>query len=152
MSSTHESIPRVIWRHGIRLLIGAIFIYAGYVKIIDPFGFAKNIYQYQILSNDWVNLTAIILPWLEVISGLALIFIPRLRRGASAWIFFMLLVFTIAVTYSVQRGLDISCGCLSTDPEAARIGWKKVTENVGLLILTLMIFIRAGKHPSVAGK
>lgn len=149
MSGKQETIPVMLWRHGIRLFIGIIFIWAGYVKIIDPFGFAKNIYQYQILPDYWVNVSAIVLPWLEVICGLALIFVPRMRRGASAWIFLMLFVFTTAVAYSVYRGLDISCGCLSTDPEAAKIGWKKVTENVGLMILTLLIFLRAGKHPSV---
>jgi len=150
MSGKHESIPRVLWRHGIRLFVGIVFIYAGYIKIIDPMGFAKNIYQYQILSDYWVNVTAIILPWLEVVCGLSLVFIPRLRRGSSAWIFLMLLVFTVAVAYSVLRGLDISCGCLSTDPEAAKIGWKKVTENIGMIVLTALIFIQAGKHPSVA--
>jgi uncharacterized membrane protein YphA (DoxX/SURF4 family) len=48
-----------LWPHAVRLLVGGVFIYAGYVKIIDPAGFAKNIYQYQLLPSDLlVNLTA----------------------------------------------------------------------------------------------
>ncbi len=140
----------ILWPHAIRLLVGGIFIYAGYVKIMDPAGFAKNIYQYQLLPNDAaVNLTALYLPWLEVVCGGLLILAPRFRRGASALILTMLVVFTGAVVISILRGLDISCGCLSTDPDAARIGWKKVAENAGLAILTAIAYWHAGRHPSV---
>lgn len=135
-----------LWPHAVRLLVGGVFIYAGYVKIIDPSGFAKNIYQYQLLpNNQLVNLTALFLPWLEVVCGLALIIAPRLRRGASVWIIGMLMVFTAAVIISLARGLDISCGCLSTDPDAAKIGWKKVAENIGLIVLTAIACVKERK-------
>lgn len=136
----------ILWPHAVRLLVGGVFIYAGYVKIIDPSGFAKNIYQYQLLpNNQLVNLTALLLPWLEVVCGLALIIAPRLRRGASVWIIGMLMVFTAAVIISLARGLDISCGCLSTDPDAAKIGWKKVAENIGLIVLTAIACVKERK-------
>lgn len=120
-----------VW--ALRLILGAIFIYAGYIKIIDPHGFAKNIYQYQLLPDLLVNISALILPWLEVIAGACLIAVPPLRRGAAGWILFMLIVFTTAIIISLARGLDISCGCMSTDPAAAKIGWKKVLENTAML-------------------
>jgi len=120
-----------VW--ALRLILGAIFIYAGYIKIIDPHGFAKNIFQYQLLPDLLVNISALILPWLEVIAGACLIAVPSLRRGAAGWILFMLLVFTAAIIISLARGLDISCGCMSTDPAAAKIGWKKVLENTAML-------------------
>lgn len=129
--------------HAARLLLGGVFIYAGYVKIIDPAGFAKNIYQYQLLPDFWVNVSAVFLPWLEVITGAALILAAQLRRGAASLIFMMLLVFTAAIVISIFRGLDISCGCLSTDPSAAKIGWRKVAENTGLLALAALSFFKA---------
>jgi cobalt-zinc-cadmium efflux system protein len=138
-----------LWPHAVRILLGGIFIYAGYVKIIDPAGFAKNVYQYQLLPDFYVNVSALFLPWLEVVTGAALILAPRFRRGAAALIFMMLVVFTGAVLISLYRGLDISCGCLSTDPNAAKIGWKKVAENIGLIILSVVAFIQAGRHPSL---
>lgn len=133
----------ILWPHAARLLVGGIFIYAGYVKIIDVPGFAKNINNYQMLPDLAVNAAAIILPWLEVFTGAALIFWPRLRRAAAAWIFLMLVVFTVAVAIALLRGLDISCGCMSTDPSAAKIGWRKVAENIGLLILTALAWCKA---------
>lgn len=128
----------MLWPHAARLIVGCIFIYAGIIKIIDVPGFAKNIYHYQLLPDLGINLSAVLLPWLEVFTGAALILIPRLRRGAAAWIMLMLVIFTVAVIISILRGLDISCGCLSTDPEASRIGWRKVAENTALLILTAL--------------
>lgn len=144
-----QSLFQCLWPHAVRLVVGGFFIYAGYVKIIDPFAFAKNVYQYQILPDSLINLVALYLPWLELLCGIALILVPRLRRGASGWIFAMLLVFTIAILFSLFRGLDISCGCLSTNPDAAKIGWSKVAENTGLLALTILAFIQAGRHPSL---
>jgi len=147
-SSAKTGMFATLWPHLVRLVVGGIFIYAGYVKIIAPAGFAKNVNQYQMLPDLLVNISASFLPWLELLSGLALILVPWLRRGASAWISIMLVIFTGAILISLSRGLDISCGCLSTDPNAAKIGWTKVAENIGLLILALLAFWQAGKQPS----
>ncbi|MGA1529649.1 MAG: MauE/DoxX family redox-associated membrane protein [Kiritimatiellia bacterium] len=136
----------ILWPHAAHLIVGVVFIYAGWIKIIDTPGFAKNIYQYQLIQDIWVNLSAIILPWLELVTGIILIFIRPLRRGAAAWIGLMLVVFTTAVIISILRGLDISCGCMSTSPDAAKIGWRKVAENTGLFLLTILSYLRAGRE------
>ncbi len=128
----------MLWPHAVRLVVGGIFMYAGAIKIVDVPGFAKNIHNYQMLSDLGVNAAAIFLPWLEVFTGAALILVPRLRRAAALWILLMLAVFTVAVVVALLRGLDISCGCMSTDPASAKIGWKKVAENAGLIILTAL--------------
>lgn len=135
----------MLWPRAAHLIVGGVFIYAGWIKIIDTPGFAKNIYAYQLVPDLLVNLSAIILPWLEFVTGIILIFLPQLRRGAAAWIGLMLVVFTTAVIISIFRGLDISCGCMSTDPAAAKIGWRKVAENAGLLVLTMLSFRKSAK-------
>jgi uncharacterized membrane protein YphA (DoxX/SURF4 family) len=150
MNARQESLFHTLWPHAARLLVGSVFIYAGAIKIIDPAAFAKNVYQYQMLPGDLlVNLTALYLPWLEVLCGAALILAPRLRRGAAAWIITLLVVFTAAILISLARGLDITCGCFSTDPGAARIGWRKVAENLGLILLSALAYRRARHHPSL---
>ena len=87
----------MLWPHAVRLVVGGIFMYAGAIKIVDVPGFAKNIHNYQMLSDLGVNAAAIFLPWLEVFTGAALILVPRLRRAAALWILLMLAVFTVAV-------------------------------------------------------
>src|SRR5450432_3842748 len=53
---------------------GAVFIYAGCAKLIDPLRFASDISNYQILSWPIAVRLAFYLPLLEVFCGLALIF------------------------------------------------------------------------------
>ena len=65
------------WRRAItlalRLVLGGIFIYASLDKIVHPRAFAEIIYNYQILPGSLINLSAVILPWLELFLGLLLI-------------------------------------------------------------------------------
>lgn len=55
---------------GARIFLGLVFVVASVDKIIHPKAFAEIIYNYQILPGSLINLTAIILPWLELLLGL----------------------------------------------------------------------------------
>jgi hypothetical protein len=50
----------------------------------------------------------------------------------------MVILFNIMVLINMYWGAPITCGCYDTVGEA--IGWKKITENVVLLIFTIQIF------------
>jgi hypothetical protein len=55
----------------------------------------------------------------------------------------MLVGFTILVFSALSRGLDISCGCFSQDPHVNKIGYQKIAENFGLIILSLwLLFVK----------
>ena len=121
----------------IRLYIGSIFIYASMSKITDPAVFAENIAAYRIMPYWGLNLTAIILPWLELICGFLLVI--GLRTRATALILAgMLSIFTAFVIINIFRGSDISCGCFDVVGEP--IGWAKVAQNTTWFIMTIMIF------------
>lgn len=121
----------------IRLFLGFIFIYAAITKISDAEEFSQAIYNYKLLPLSFVNILAIILPWIELCSGILLIF-GILVKENSAIIFGLLIIFIIAVTISLFRGLDISCGCFGT-VEGSRVGLLKILENIGLLILAILL-------------
>jgi hypothetical protein len=54
----------------------------------------------------------------------------------------MLFVFTILIIVAMLRGLDISCGCFTQDPSADKIGYKKILENIGMILLGIyLIFV-----------
>ena len=59
-----------------RIILGVVFIYASYDKILDPLSFSDNIHNFHITDNIvWTeNLAALIIPWLELIVGVFLIF------------------------------------------------------------------------------
>lgn len=46
----------------VRLFLGAVFVYASLDKILHPQAFAEMVYNYQLLPDVLINLTAIILP------------------------------------------------------------------------------------------
>jgi hypothetical protein len=100
---------RVIWRI-VDLLVGALFIYAGVLKALDPVRFAMDIDNYKILPWSIAVGLAFYLPWLEILCGCALIF-RRLYRGGLSILLLSVLVFIAATIAAKARGLDITCGC-----------------------------------------
>ncbi len=58
----------------VQFVLAAFFVVAGFAKIADPPGFAHEIHNYGIVPGVAVNAMALVLPWLEVVTGLALFF------------------------------------------------------------------------------
>jgi len=96
-----------------RLLLGGIFVYASYDKILHPVPFAEIIYNYQILPDVLVNLVSLFLPWTELLVGLCLILGVWLP-GAILTCNLLLLAFFATLVFNMARGLDIDCGCFTT--------------------------------------
>ena len=53
-----------------RLFLGGVFTYAGFVKLLEPAGnFRAALYQYELIPVGLVPLLAAVLPWLEWLVG-----------------------------------------------------------------------------------
>jgi len=122
-----------------RLLFGGLLIYASYDKILDPTAFGKAVWNYKIFSRGISLGIATVLPWMELLSGLGII-LGILFRGATLLSLLMMLAFTGGVISGLARGLDISCGCFSLDPNVGKIGWMKILENLGLVLAAAFLF------------
>lgn len=120
-----------------RVFVGTFFIVAAIGKIADPALFAEQIDNYRMVPDIAQNLMALILPWMEFITGLMLILGVRLKATSSLMIALMVM-FTIAVSTAWLRDLDISCGCFSANPKKVGIG--KILENLGLILLLLQVY------------
>ncbi|QTA90500.1 OS_HP2 family (seleno)protein [Desulfonema magnum] len=96
----------------VRWLLGIVFVCASYHKITEPAQFAKIIYGYDLFPSFSINLIAIILPYLEFYSGLALI-LGIYPRSAVLVINGMLFAFIIALSVNLVRGHEFDCGCIS---------------------------------------
>lgn len=123
-----------------RLFIGGMFVYTGIIHIMDPQGFARAITIYQLLPFFSINIFAIILPWTELLAGIAIL-INRFEKGGALITTLMLATFTIALAISLYKGLDISCGCFSTDPDAEKISWLYMVRDITLLVISAGVFI-----------
>lgn len=101
----------ILW---MRILLGGVFVWASTYKILHPAAFAGVIANYQLLPDAWVNGFAVTLPWLELLLGFFLIFGIWLP-GAVVLSNLLLVVFSGALLFNVARGLDIHCGCFTSD-------------------------------------
>jgi hypothetical protein len=120
--------------------MAGIFIYASIDKIVHPAAFARGVYNYQLLPDGLINLTALVLPWLELFLGICLlagIWLP----GAVLAVNVLLIVFLAALLANLARGLDVDCGCFSTgsDGPAMPAGWY-LLRDVGFLALGAFLF------------
>lgn len=91
-------------------VFGAVFLWAGWVKVQDPAQFLVNIRSFRLLPDPFAAWLALALPWLEIFSGLAVV-TGWLRRGGLLLLDASLVVFAIALISAWIRGLDIDCGC-----------------------------------------
>jgi uncharacterized membrane protein YphA (DoxX/SURF4 family) len=96
-----------------RWILGFTFIYASFHKILSPQDFAKIVYGYDLFPHVLINLIAIIIPFLELVAGLALI-IGLYPRSAAIIINILLLAFVAALTINLIRGHEFDCGCFPT--------------------------------------
>jgi uncharacterized membrane protein YphA (DoxX/SURF4 family) len=115
----------------LRCAIGGVFVWASIDKIVHPQQFARAVSNYHLLPGAAVPLFALVLPWVELLSGL-LVLLGQWQRAASLVVASLLLVFIAAVGISIWRGLDIHCGCFDTS-SGRRIGVKLLVEDLLLL-------------------
>ncbi len=127
----------------IRWVLALIFIYAAAGKIINPAGFVNDIDNYRLLPYLVVSVMAVILPWIEVLCGLLLIFAKWLR-GVSLVLIVLNIVFIFAISSALLRGLDINCGCFTLLESGSKVGLVRIVEDVLLLGMSVRVFIRAG--------
>jgi uncharacterized membrane protein YphA (DoxX/SURF4 family) len=124
-----------------RLLIGGLFVYARYHKLLEPGSFAADIRNYTILPVAVTNLVAITLPWVELTAGICLIIGIQIRPSAMV-IAALLCLFIPALTYAYAVGLDISCGCFSSAADSAgKIDLLTLLRDGSLLPVTLLILL-----------
>ncbi len=123
----------------VRWLIGMIFVYASFHKIADPSGFAKIIYGYGLFPNISVNLIAIVVPFIELTAGMALI-TGVYPKSAALIISGLVFSFIIAVSVNLIRGHEFDCGCFSGKSATPESAWISLIRNIGLLGMGVFVY------------
>ena len=130
-----------------RWALGALFVYMGLQKAMDPVDFLKLIRQYDLVDTPLLlNLIASTLPWFEVFCG-ALLIAGVAVRGTAAVTLLMQIPFTILV---LQRALAIQaatslpfcairfyCGCGAGEVAICF----KLLENSLLILLSGLLVV-----------
>ncbi len=128
------------WAYRItRWVLGAVFIYAGILKLLEPESFAVLIEAYGIVPDRLLQPAAFSLACLEVAAGVGLLFDIR---GSLAAIAGLLVLFVAILAYGLWMGLDVDCGCFgSNDPEAEAFHGLQAALYRDLLMFALVVFI-----------
>ena len=121
----------------IRVILGCIFVYASYDKILDPEKFARGIANYHIVPFGLENSIAIILPWLELLIGFGLI-AGIMVDGSAVISGGLLMIFIVFILQAILRGFNIECGCGLKEGEM--VGWSKILENIVFLGASYLVF------------
>jgi uncharacterized membrane protein YphA (DoxX/SURF4 family) len=168
MQSSPWNLRRVVLWIG-RLLLGGIFLYAGYSKIFLPNNnlwplfilkfsislnlgnFRDQVEAFKMLPPWGVEFVAHTLPFTEIILGFLVLIGWRLRIWASLLTFIMI-GFFVVVLRAYLLHMNINCGCFET-PEP--IGLKKVLEDATLsglaVLMSIFAFVEAREpHPWAA--
>jgi uncharacterized membrane protein YphA (DoxX/SURF4 family) len=124
-----------------RLVLGATFIYASYNKILAPAVFAKIIYGYDLFPAMLINLVAIVLPFVELFAGMALIF-GFYPRSAALIVNVMLLAFIISLSINVIRGHEFDCGCFAIGADSqSTFSGPLLIRDVFYFVLGVYVFL-----------
>jgi uncharacterized membrane protein YphA (DoxX/SURF4 family) len=141
----------------LRVVLGWIFLAAGWSKIGKTLPTLASIYSYQIVIPDGLaEFIAMALPWVELLLAVALfsgLFFPW-----TLWVTGLVLgAFTLLTAQAWWRGLDIDCGCFdfsAIHPSLAVLGTPggATLRNLVLLALTgaLWWLWSSGKNKSGA--
>ena len=125
-----------------RLVLGGVFLYAGVVKALDVTGFAGQVAAYRLLPYAYNYLIAATLPTVEILCGVLLLLNLRIRPAllVSGG---LNLVFMIALSSVLLRGLDIDCGCFDPAGDGSTSPGAALLRDLILMSLIVMTWVSA---------
>ena len=131
---------RFVWLYRlVRLTLAILFIWAGTIKIADLDAFAVIIRDFGLVPGWSVVPIAVVLPVVEVIAAIGLIFD---FRGSLSVITGLLLLFMAILIYGIALGLDIDCGCFGpNDPEFRAYHGLRIALYRDLVMVTGIVFL-----------
>lgn len=135
-----------ILAHISRLIVAVVFIFSGFVKLVDPLGSAYKFQEYfgaDVLNMEFLIpyalLFSIFLILAEITLGVMLLmgYLPKL----TVWsLLVMILVFLFLTWYSAYYNKVTDCGCFG---DAVKLSaWGTFYKNIVLVLLILLLVLQ----------
>ena len=129
-----------------RILVGALFIFSGFVKLVDPIGSQYKFQEY--FSESVLNMEflipyalpfAILLIVAEILLGVMILI--GYKSKLTVWSLFVLtLIFLFLTWYSAYYNKVTDCGCFG---DAIKLStWETFYKNVILIALIVLLLIK----------
>jgi uncharacterized membrane protein YphA (DoxX/SURF4 family) len=134
-----------------RWSLGALFVYTGLEKGLDPASFLKLVRQYDVVQTPFLlNSMAATLPWFEVFCGLLLL-AGIAVRGTALTLVGVLIPFTTvvwrrALVLQAAKAIPFcmvkfDCGCGMGEEFICH----KLVENMGMILVALWLLSGRGR-------
>jgi uncharacterized membrane protein YphA (DoxX/SURF4 family) len=127
--------PAAVWTA--RILLAALFLYAGLVKLDASEQFALTMSKFSFLPENSVPWLALGLPVVEIFAALLLL-VPTTARLGAGLVAVLLVTFIAAIGWTLQQGFTADCGCFGEEgaPSRGKMLFA-LGRDVALLALTL---------------
>ncbi|MBI1184036.1 DoxX family membrane protein [bacterium] len=130
-----------------RVLVGALFIFSGFIKANDPMGFGFKLEEYfEVFGTEFMvpiaMQLAIFICVFEILLGIMLLlgYLPKL---VNRLLLAMIVFFTFLTFYSAYYNVVTDCGCFG---DAIKLTpWQSFTKDVILLVL-IVVLLWGEKH------
>ncbi len=125
-----------------RIFVGVVFMFSGFVKGVDPLGFAYRLEDYFLVwGTEWMMPAAVALSILLSTAEFVLGFVVllNLKPRVNSWLLLgMMTFFTLLTLYDAIENPVPDCGCFG---DAIKLtNWQTFYKNVILMIPTLILF------------
>ena len=121
----------------LRVAVGAVFIWAGALKIGHADVFAAQITAFGIVPHALIAPLALLLPLFEIVLGGYLI-AGLYTRVAAVIAAIQLAIFAAAIASAVMRGLSLSCGCFGPGDKTVT-SWPEVVRDVAVAAVAVFV-------------
>lgn len=132
--------------HLSRLFVGAMFVFSGFVKLVDPIGsqfkfeeyFSEAVLNIEFLAPYALQFS-ILLIMAEIMLGVTLLL--GYKSKLTVWSLFILsLIFLFLTWYSAYYNKVTDCGCFG---DAIKLTpWETFYKNVVLIVLVILLLVR----------
>lgn len=136
--------------HIVRFIVGALFTFSGFVKLVDPKGTKYKLQEYfSVFSNDIASFfeylipasltLAVIFVVLETLLGIVVLLNYRMK--ITSWVLLgLILFFTFLTFYSAYFNKVTDCGCFGDFLHLSP--WTSFWKDMLLLIMIVYMFMR----------
>ncbi|WP_405608441.1 DoxX family protein [Polaribacter sp. Asnod1-A03] len=129
-----------------RIIVGALFIFSGFVKLVDPIGSQYKFQEYfseSVLNMEFLIPYALIFSIVLIVAEILLgvMILIGYKPKFTVWcLFFLTLIFLFLTWYSAYYDKVTDCGCFG---DAVKLStWETFYKNVILIALIIVLMIK----------
>jgi putative oxidoreductase len=125
----------------LRLLLAAVFLYAGLIKALSSAEFAMALLPFTFVPENWIEPLARLLPLAEVGAALLLV-LPWTWRGGAVLVLLLLAAFVSALGWALANDIVVACSCFGADEEPSRAAMvTAIVRDIGLAALAVILLV-----------